>query len=100
MATYSPSKITKDGNTYNFTDATKIPLSGSNQISGSLIPATTDAYDLGGSQYQWNNAYIKSLTINGVAAGDILTHNASEFVQVSDLATDADMAEMAETWSI
>ena len=61
-------------------DNTKIPLAGSNQISGSLIPATTDAYDLGGSSYQWNNAYIKSLTINGVACGNILTHNASEFV--------------------
>ena len=61
-------------------DTTKIPLAGSNQISGSLIPATTDSYDLGGSSYQWNNAYIKSLTINGVACGDILTHNASEFV--------------------
>ena len=80
MAEYSPSKIIKDGNTYNFRDTTKIPLAGSNQISGSLIPATTDAYDLGGSSYQWNNAYIKSLTINGVACGDILTHNTSEFV--------------------
>ena len=80
MAEYNPSKIIKDGNTYNFRDDTKIPLAGSNQISGSLIPATTDAYDLGGSSYQWNNAYIKSLTINGVACGDILTHNASEFV--------------------
>ena len=80
MAEYSPSKIIKDGNTYNFRDTTKIPLAGSNQISGSLIPATADAYDLGGSSYQWNNAYIKSLTINGTACGDILTHNASEFV--------------------
>ena len=80
MAEYNPSKIIKDGNTYNFRDTTKIPLAGSNAISGSLIPATTDAYDLGGPSYQWNNAYIKSLTINGVATGDILTHNASEFV--------------------
>ena len=80
MAEYNPSKIIKDGNTYNFRDTTKIPLAGSNQISGSLIPATTDAYDLGGSSYQWNNAYIKSLTINGTACGDILTHNASDFV--------------------
>ena len=80
MAEYSPSKIIKDGNTYNFRDTTKIPLAGSNQISGSLIPATTNAYDLGGPSYQWNNAYIKSLTINGVACGDILTHNESEFV--------------------
>ena len=66
-----------------YVDTTKIPLAGSNQISGSLIPATTDAYDLGGPSYQWNNAYIKSLTINGVACGDILTHNANEFVPVS-----------------
>ena len=80
MAEYNPSKIIKDGNTYNFRDTTKIPLAGSNQISGSLIPATTDTYDLGSSSYQWNNAYIKSLTINGVACGDILTHNASEFI--------------------
>ena len=68
-------------------DNTKIPLAGSNAISGSLIPATTDAYDLGGSSYQWNNAYIKSLTINGVACGDILTHNASEFVDVTSAQT-------------
>ena len=80
MAEYNPSKIIKDGNTYNFRDTTKIPLAGSNQISGSLIPATTNAYNFGSSSYQWNNAYIKSLTINGVACGDILTHNASEFV--------------------
>ena len=80
MAEYNPSKIIKDGNTYNFRDTTKIPLAGSNAISGSLIPATTDVYDLGGSSYQWNNAYIKSLTINGVVCGDILTHNTSEFV--------------------
>ena len=71
----------------NTADDTKIPLAGSNQISGDLIPATTDAYDLGGSSYQWNNAYIKSLTINGVACGDILTHNANEFVDVTTAQT-------------
>ena len=80
MAEYNPSKIIKDGNTYNFRDTTKIPLAGSNQISGSLIPSTDGTVDLGGSSYQWNNAYIKSLTINGTACGDILTHNESEFV--------------------
>ena len=61
-------------------DNTKIPLAGSNQISGSLIPSTDGTVNLGGSSYQWNNAYIKSLTINGTACGDILTHNVSEFV--------------------
>ena len=48
-----------------------------------VIPSATDTYNLGSPSYQWNNAYIKSLTINGVACGDILTHNASEFVGVS-----------------
>ena len=48
-----------------------------------VIPSATDTYNLGSPSYQWNNAYIKSLTINGVACGDILTHNASEFVDVS-----------------
>ena len=83
MAEYNPSKIIKDGNTYNFRDTTKIPLAGSNQISGDLIPSTDGTVNLGGSNYQWNNAYIKSLTINGVACGDILTYNASEFVKVT-----------------
>ena len=79
MAEYNPSKIIKDGNTYNFRDTTKIPLAGSNEISGSLIPSTDGTVNLGSPSYQWNNAYIKSLTINGVVCGDILTHNASEF---------------------
>jgi hypothetical protein len=48
-----------------------------------LVPSATDTYNFGSSTAQWNNAYIKSLTINGVACGDILTHNASEFVNVS-----------------
>ena len=80
-----PSKTSDLTNDSGFitSDNTKIPLAGSNQISGSLIPATTDAYNLGGPSYQWNNAYIKSLIINGVACGDILTHNASEFVPTS-----------------
>ena len=48
-----------------------------------LVPSATETYNFGSSSAQWNNAYIKSLTINGVACGDILTHNASEFVGVS-----------------
>lgn len=48
-----------------------------------LVPDTTNLIDFGSSSYQWNNAYIKSLTINGVACGDILTHNVSEFVNVT-----------------
>ena len=85
MAEYNPSKIIKDGNTYNFRDITKIPLAGSNEISGSLIPSTDGTVNLGSPSYQWNNAYIKSLTINGVACGDILTHNVSEFANDADV---------------
>ena len=48
-----------------------------------VIPSATDTYNFGSPSYQWNNAYIKSLAINGVACGDILTHNVSEFVGVS-----------------
>lgn len=85
MATYSPSKITKDGNTYNFTDATKIPLSGTNALAGSIVPDTDNAYDFGSSTYKLryvyaDTAYVTNLNINGSPAGDILTHNASEFV--------------------
>ena len=60
----------------------------------------TGSQTVGGNKNFTGTTNIQSLTINGTAAGDILTHNASEFVQVSDLATDEDMAEMAETWSI
>ena len=52
-----------------------------------VIPSATDTYNFGSSSAQWNNAYIKSLTINGVACGNILTHNASEFASVNSLAT-------------
>jgi len=80
-----PSKTSDLTNDSGFitSDTTKIPLAGSNQISGSLIPSTDGTVNLGSSTAQWNNAYIKSLTINGVACGDILTHNASEFVDVN-----------------
>ena len=52
-----------------------------------VIPSATDTYNFGSPSYQWNNAYIKSLTINGVACGDILTHNVSEFVGVTGAQT-------------
>ena len=52
-----------------------------------VIPGATDTYNLGSPSYQWNNAYIKSLIINGVACGNILTHNVSEFVDVTTAQT-------------
>ena len=85
MAEYNPSKIIKDGNTYNFRDNTKIPLTGTNALAGSIVPSTDNSYDFGSSSYKLryvycNTAYVTNLNINGTAAGDILTHNASEFV--------------------
>ena len=79
-------------------DANAVDLSSNQTVGGNkeftgtttahdVIPSATDTYNFGSSSYQWNNAYIKSLTINGVACGDILTHNASEFVDVSTAQT-------------
>lgn len=43
--------------------------------------------DLGSSGRRFGTAYIEALNINGTAAGDILTHNASEFVNVTGAQT-------------
>ena len=74
MAEYNPSKIIKDGNTYNFRDNTKIPLSGTNALAGSIIPNTNNAYDFGSSSYKLryvycNTAYVTNLNINGKTIG-------------------------------
>ena len=80
MAEYSPSKITKDGNIYNFTDATKIPLSGTNALAGSIVPSTNNSYDFGSSSYKLryvycNTAYVTNLNINGKAIGTDASSN-------------------------
>ena len=79
MAEYSPSKIIKDGNTYNFRDTTKIPLAGSNAISGSLIPATDNAIDIGSSTKNIKMLYTKGASLDGKTidtdANDNMTFN-------------------------
>ena len=40
-----------------------IPISGSSDIAGSLIPGTTNAYDLGSSSKRWKNIYCNSLSV-------------------------------------
>ena len=65
-----------------------IPLAGTNALAGSIVPSTDNSYDFGSSSYKLryvycNTAYVTNLNINGTAAGDILTHNASEFVPIS-----------------
>ena len=74
------------------TDDTKIPLSGTNALAGSIVPNTDNAYDFGSSTYKLryiyaNTAYVTNLNINGSPAGDILTHNANEFVDVTSAQT-------------
>ena len=46
-------------------DNTKIPLAGSNQISGSLIPATDNSIDIGSSTKNIKTLYTKGITIDG-----------------------------------
>ena len=48
-----------------YVDTTKIPLAGSNQISGSLIPATDNAIDIGSSTKNIKMLYTKGITIDG-----------------------------------
>ena len=42
-----------------------IPLTGSDQIAGSLIPVTTNAYDLGDSTHTWRNIYGNGFKVTG-----------------------------------
>ena len=62
-----------------------IPLAGTNALAGSIVPDTDNSYDFGSSSYKLryvycDTAYVTNLNVNGSPAGDILTHNASEFV--------------------
>ena len=77
MATYSPSKITKDGNTYNFTDATKIPLAGTNALSGSIIPSTDNAYYFGNISKRFAYTFT-----NNLFASFIYTYNDTSQVTI------------------
>ena len=82
MATYSPSKITKDGNTYNFTDATKIPLSGTNALAGSIVPSTDNSVDIGSSTKNIKAVYSKNIIVSGSGNG-LSLNNSSESMHIS-----------------
>lgn len=62
-----PSKTSDLTNDSGFitSDNTKIPLAGSNQISGDLIPATDNAYNLGDSTYGFASFYVNKLYLKG-----------------------------------
>ena len=52
-------------------------------LNSNFIPSANNSYDLGSSSYQWNNTYAKQYYLNGVAFGDIATHNNSEYAHVA-----------------
>lgn len=70
MAEYNPSKIIKDGNTYNFRDTTKIPLAGTNALAGNIVPSTDNAYNLGDSSYNFKIVYAKEIR-HGLSSGSL-----------------------------
>ena len=66
MANIEISTLTRnnDGNTYIIKDANAIPKTGSNQISGDLIPATDNSIDIGSSTNNIKMLYTKGITID------------------------------------
>lgn len=62
-----PSKTSDLTNDSGFitSDTTKIPLAGSNQISGDLIPSTDNSIDIGSSTKNIKMLYTKGITIDG-----------------------------------
>lgn len=85
MANIPIETITKnnDGNTYIIKDANAIPKTGSNQISGDLIPTTDNTVNLGSISYNFRNINTKLLSsssdlniyssFDGNTAGSFLT---------------------------
>jgi len=49
------------------TDSTKIPLAGSSDITGSLIPKTNNSISLGGASYSYMDVYTYSLRVRNSA---------------------------------
>lgn len=72
-----PSKTSDLTNDSGFitSDNTKIPLAGSNQISGSLIPATDNAYNLGDSTYGFANFYTNKIYLKGSTIFNVTDDN-------------------------
>ena len=62
MANYDLNSITHGNNTYNLKDNSKIPLSGTTALSGSIIPDTDNSYDLGDASHSFNYGYFQSLS--------------------------------------
>ena len=63
-------------------DNTKIPLAGSNAISGSLIPATDNAYALGSSTKQFNSVYTSNV-VNHNTTFELALGNANDGADIA-----------------
>jgi hypothetical protein len=64
-----------NGTNYLVRDNTKIPLSGSNQISGSLIPATDNSVNLGDSTYGFASFYVNKIYLKGSTIFNLVDDN-------------------------
>ena len=49
-------------------------------LKASFRPYDNNSYDLGSSSYQWKSVYANAYYLGTTAFGDIVTHNASEFL--------------------
>lgn len=62
-------------------DSTKEGVRRRRNISmGDLLPSGNNTYNIGESGNAWNNVYANSYYLGTTAFGDIVTHNASEFL--------------------
>lgn len=60
-----------DGTNYLVRDNTKIPLSGTNALAGSIVPATDNAYDLGTNSTNYKIVYAKEIR-HGLSSGSLV----------------------------
>lgn len=71
MANYDLNSITHGNDTYNLKDNSKIPLSGTTALSGSIVPDTDNAYDLGNSSHNYKIVYAKEIR-HGLSSGSLV----------------------------
>ncbi len=57
------------------TDDTKIPLAGTDALSGSIVPDTDNAYDLGDSTYGFANFYANKIYLKGSTIFNLVDDN-------------------------
>ena len=68
-------------------------------LNFNFIPSANNAYDLGSSSYQWKSVYANAYYLGTTAFGDIVTHNASEFLTSHQSLSDYVTLNSAQTIS-